>query len=165
MERIIRGGLSVLLATIAGCGSATANDPGTFVNFADWCLHKAELLPDARHTVDVLLEEAGTQDCRRARRVLASSPAPSLNLTDAQISNVEPLASFENLTRLDLRENQIVDVTPLANLVFLIELYLEGNEISDISPLANLTDLLKLSLDEQLLSDRSCPVQPERICQ
>jgi hypothetical protein len=48
------------------------NQTLTFNRFADWCLHKDNLTPEARHTVEVLLEKAGTSDCYEAERVLAS---------------------------------------------------------------------------------------------
>ena len=40
-----------------------ANQPINLSGFADWCLHKNRLTREARHTVEMLLEIAGTSDC------------------------------------------------------------------------------------------------------
>jgi len=95
-----------------------------------------------------------------------------------QITDISPLASLTNLTRLGLDGNYwIVDISPLANLSSLVSLslgvtgisdlspvanltnlkylYLYSNQISDISPLANLTSLTFLSLDDNQISDLS----------
>jgi len=40
--------------------------------FADWCLNKANLPSQTRHTVAVLLQKAGTQDCDRADKQLST---------------------------------------------------------------------------------------------
>jgi Leucine-rich repeat (LRR) protein len=97
--------------------------------FADWCLDKANLAPATRHTVDVLLQEAGTQDCDRAEKQL--STFTFLDLTNNQVADITPLSSLTNLTDLDLTNNQIADLKPLSFLTELGMLYLERNPIAN----------------------------------
>ncbi len=140
-------------------------------NFADWCKNKKNLSPDARHTVDVLLEQAGTKNCSKASQRL--DKRSSLNLTefpggdtlgtkwnlepnkhdtkygagDPNIVDVSPIASLKNLKVLLLAGNQIQDVSPLSSLTNLEELDLYFNQISDIKPLSFLINLKKLALN------------------
>ena len=74
--------------------------------FADWCRQKADLSPEAKHTVEVLLQQAGTTECDAANQTLLS------------------------LTGLLLPNNQISDIKPLASLTKLTDLYLSGNPIA-----------------------------------
>ena len=79
-----------------------------------------------------------------------------LELPNARVINLAPLASLANLRSLDLglvftapgqhlhRRGSIIDITPLRSLVKLTHLRLNHHRIADISPLAllqNLTDL------------------------
>ncbi|MEG5064700.1 leucine-rich repeat domain-containing protein [Microcoleus sp. B3-A4] len=98
------------------------NELMSFSSFADWCRHIDSLSEEARHTVEVLLEKAGTDDAEAAERILSS------------------------ITELDLSENQITDISILGSLTNLTRLYLDSNEIIDISPLRSLTNLTKLIL-------------------
>src|SRR4028119_2251443 len=82
--------------------------------FADWCRQKANLSPEAKRTVEVLLKEAGTTECDAANQKL--STLTELVLYSNQIRDIKPLASLTNLTRLDLFDNQIRDIKPLASL-------------------------------------------------
>lgn len=74
--------------------------------FADWCRDRDSLSPETKHTVEVLLEKAGTNECDAADRKLSS------------------------LTQLKLGNNQISDIKPLASLTGMKELYLSGNPIA-----------------------------------
>ena len=58
-----------------------------------------------------------------------------------EVTDISPLASLTNLSRLDLTGNEISDLSPLASLTNLTKLTLTGNEISDLSPLSALTGL------------------------
>ena len=78
-----------------------------------------------------------------------------LNLGGNEISDISPLASLTNLGALDLVNNQISEVSPLASLSNLASLNLRGNQISDISPLASLSNLTKLNLGGNQISDIS----------
>ncbi|HLO47337.1 MAG TPA: hypothetical protein VK211_02810 [Kamptonema sp.] len=56
----------------------------SFKTFADLCRDRASLSPEAKHTVEVLLQEAGTTECDRAYQKLSSltqlNVSPSLSL-------------------------------------------------------------------------------------
>jgi internalin A len=114
---------------------ATAQRENSRLTFADWCRQKDSLSPEAKHTVEVLLEEAGTTECDAANQKLSS--LTRLALYNNQISDIKPLQSLTNLTRLDLVGTQISDIKPLASLTNLTDLDLRFNKISDIKPLAS----------------------------
>src|SRR6476469_3596407 len=63
--------------------------------FADWCRQKADLSPEAKHTVEVLLQKAETTECDAANQKL--SLLTQLNLFENQISDIKPLESLTNL--------------------------------------------------------------------
>src|SRR4028118_1516298 len=54
--------------------------------FADWCRQKADLSPEAKRTVEVLLKEAGTTECDAANLKLSS--LTELDLNNNQISEI-----------------------------------------------------------------------------
>ncbi|MEO1122520.1 MAG: leucine-rich repeat domain-containing protein [Cyanobacteria bacterium J06639_16] len=168
-------GLSVLVASV-GCTSTTdlnnktASEPPEspkpeitapnetvsataegFATFADWCLNRESLSPNALHTVELLLEKAGTQDCSSAQESLGN--LSDLMLSNSQVIELAPLASLTHLSRLDLSRNQILDVAPLANLTNLTGLYLSDNEIVDVAPLNRLNRLSELSLAGNNIAD------------
>ncbi|MEE3719455.1 leucine-rich repeat domain-containing protein [Tumidithrix elongata RA019] len=134
-------------------------------SFEEWCKEKDSLTEkmvkisdsrgyqpvSAKKTIEALLEQSGTQDCKLAESKLKS--LLELNLTSKQITDVAPLASLTNLTTLDISRNGIIDVTPLASLTNLTNLGLSSNSISDIRPLASLTNLTVLGLVENQISD------------
>ena len=74
--------------------------------FADWCREKDSLSPEAKHTVEVLLEKAETTECDAANQKLSI------------------------LTELALNNNEISDIKPLESLTKLTDLYLSGNPIA-----------------------------------
>ena len=119
--------------------------------FGDWCRNKASLSPEARHTVEVLLEKARTTDCDAANQELSS--LTELDLSLERISDIKPLQSLTNLTELGLDNNQISDIKPLQSLTKLTSLNLAGNPISDIKPLQSLTNLTVLQLPGNKISD------------
>ncbi len=141
--------------------------------FADWCHQKADLSPEAKHTVEVLLKKAGTTDCDAANQKLLSLTALSLsnnkisdikplesltklivlNLSSNQINDIKSLQSLTNLTGLGLNNNQISDIKPLQSLTNLTGLGLSKNQINDIKPLESLTNLTELSLSNNQISD------------
>src|SRR4028118_1688828 len=90
--------------------------------FADWCRQKADLSPEAKHAVEVLLEKAKTTECDRANQKLSS--LTGLNLFENKISDIKPLESLTNLTELGLGNNQISDIKPLQSLTKLTWLIL-----------------------------------------
>ncbi len=140
---------------LASCGNglggeASAPQPGNRT-FADWCRDRASLNPEAKHTVEVLLKQAGTTECDAANRKLSS--LTELSLSDNKISDIKPLESLTKLTELWLFKNRINDIKPLESLTNLADLNLSYNEISDIKPLESLTNLTKLYLSDNEISD------------
>ena len=133
-----------VLSAIALSGSALsvngAEVRSANKTFADWCRQKADLSPEAKHTVDVLLKEAGTTDCDAANRKLSS------------------------LTELNLNFNQIIDIKPLQSLTKLTVLRLYYNQIRDIKSLQSLTNLTSISLTGNPIAPKTCPLKPESIC-
>ncbi|MEL7314677.1 MAG: leucine-rich repeat domain-containing protein [Cyanobacteria bacterium J06559_3] len=104
--------------------------------FADWCDQAGGLSESARHTVEALREVAGTEDCQIANDTLMN--LTELDLSDRQITNLQPLATLTQLQMLYLAQNEITDISPLASLNQLTHLYLLDNQITDISPLSHL---------------------------
>ena len=136
--------LVIALSAIALSGSAlsvnVAEVRSANKTFADWCRQKADLSPDTKHTVDVLLREAETTDCDEGYRKLSS------------------------LTELNLNFNQIIDIKPLQSLTKLTRLYLDYNQIRDIKSLQSLTNLTSISLTGNPIVPKTCPLKPESIC-
>ena len=159
----------------------TTKTPKTFT---EWCQQKANLPQETRHTVEVLLKVAETQNCSQANQTLInftklelplnkiSDTAPlsaltnlnALYLAENQISDIKPLSNLTNLIILDLSENQISNIKPLSNLTKLTTLSLSQNQINDIKPLSNLTKLTEVDLAKNPLISKQCPLQPESIC-
>jgi internalin A len=100
---------SIILAQVFPVAVALSQQPKTFLQ---WCKQKKSVSADTKRTIDILLQEAGTQDCKLADRYLSK------------------------LTELDLSINQLIDVQPLAGLTNLTELRLDSNQ-----GFTNLTDL------------------------
>ncbi|MEG5032177.1 leucine-rich repeat domain-containing protein [Microcoleus sp. AT3-D2] len=129
------------------------NEPMTFSRFADWCRHIDSLSQEARHTVKVLLEKAGTDDPEAAEQILSSMT--TLDLSDNRITDISFLGSLTNLTTLHLGHNEITDISILGSLTNLTTLHLGGNKITDISILGSLTNLTTLHLDYNQITDIS----------
>jgi internalin A len=120
-------------------------------SFTQWCEEKSNLPAASKLTVDILLKEADTEDCKLANTKLQK--LTQLDLYHSNISNLEPIAGFTNLISLDLIGNQITDIKPLAGLTNLTYLALAKNQITDVKPLAGLINLTYLSLSENQISD------------
>jgi internalin A len=151
----------VFLLVVSSQSQNSGNEPSSWVvqkqrgdsgrTFADWCREKASLSPETKHTVEVLLEKAGTTECEAADQQLSS--LTELKLDGNQIRDIKPLASLPHLTDLNLENNQIKDIKPLASLTHLTDLNLDKNQIKDIKPLASLTNLTGLYLTNNQISD------------
>jgi internalin A len=128
-----------------------ANQPVNLSSFADWCKHKNRLTKEARHTVEILLEIAGTSDCDEAQKVLLN--LTELHLNKNQITDITSLSALTNLTELNLGFNQITDITGLSGLTNLTELSLEYNQITDITGLSALPNLTSLGLGNNQITD------------
>jgi internalin A len=126
-------------------------NPAEFSSFADWCLHKKSLSPEARHTVEMLLNEAYISNCKEADQILLYTQ--ELDFSKNKISNITPLKYLINLICLDLSDNKISDITPLLSLTNLIYLNLSDNQISDLNCLQYMTKLEQLDLCNNQVSD------------
>jgi len=79
--------------------AATPGNSGLI--FADsWCRQKDLLTPEAKHTVELLLEKVGTTNCDAAAQKLSS--LTSLYLDGSKVTDIKPLASLTNLTQLSV---------------------------------------------------------------
>ena len=133
--------LSVATILVSAANVRAQEATPSIQSFEQWCQQKDTLPAETKKTVEVLLEKAGTEDCKAA---------------DLQLNS---------LTELSLNSNQISDVQPLASLTNLTSLGLNSNQVSDVKPLASLTNLSRLGLSENAtLIDGVCPFRRESIC-
>ena len=129
------------------------NEPMNFSRFTDWCRNIDSLSEGARHTVEVLLNQAGTDDAEAAEWIVSSMTV--LDLRSNEITDISSLGSLTNLTILSLENNQITDISFLGSLTNLTTLYLIRNRITDISSLGSLTNLTTLDLIINQITDIS----------
>lgn len=149
-------------------------------SFADWCQRKASVPSDTRHTINVLLEIAKTNDCKladsrirkhilkngsflylRGRKISDLKPISGFTeitaifLDNNQIRDLQPLTTLSNVSTAELGNNQISDLRPLARMSQLTRLDLRNNRISDVTPLAALSEMRDLILDNNQITDLS----------
>ncbi|MEG4851477.1 leucine-rich repeat domain-containing protein [Microcoleus sp. B5-D4] len=129
------------------------NEPMSFSRFADWGRHIDSLSQEARYTVKVLLEKAGTDDAQAAEQILSSMT--SLSLGTNQNTDLSSLGSLTNLTTLSLDCYEITDFSFLGSLTNLTTLSLRGHQNTDFSFFGSLTNLTTLSLDCYEITDIS----------
>jgi internalin A len=139
---------SIFLSQFFSIAAASPPQPKTFL---EWCSQKKSVSNDTKRTIDILLQEAGTQNCKLADSRLRS--LTELDLSINQLVDVQPLAGFTNLTELRLDSNHINDIKPLAGLTNLTILYLHTNQIADLKPLSKLTKLTALYLYSNQIVD------------
>lgn len=151
--------LMVLGLPQASLAQSEANSQ-TFKTFQDWCLNRQQLSPEAKRTLDVLLQKVGTSNCDRANQMMAEQKM--LDLSTFLLSDLSPLQGLTQITVLKLRNNHISDLTPLQSLTNLEELDLSYNKITDISPLKSLTKLIRINLSYNQISDVS-PLQSLKV--
>ncbi len=128
-----------------GTGSAAAS------SFIELCQGQSSLADDAQHTVQALLELAGTENCDEAATALAAQTV--IDLGGKEIVDVQPLTGLPQMTELRLGSNAIADLTPLASLTNLETLLLNNNQISDVTPLQSLTQLKTLVLNNNQITN------------
>jgi internalin A len=102
-------------------------------SFTKWCQQRKSVPASTRHTINLLLEIAGTNNCQQANLKLRYI-SKKIKLDESEIVDLSPLASFVDLRELYLRDNKIVDLKPLMNLTKLVFIDLTRNKITDISP-------------------------------
>ena len=103
LQRLLSSSLLALLA--AGAlfqgSAALANETG-MTRFGQWCDRKETLTTEARHTVEVLLEVAETQDCDRADTVLSQRTELQQHGRTKRVDATEnPYALYGLTTRRD----------------------------------------------------------------
>jgi hypothetical protein len=64
------------------------NSGKNFQSFTDWCKQKSNLFDETKHTVEVLLQKAGTQNCYQANQKLTH--LTGLILDSNKISDIKP---------------------------------------------------------------------------
>ena len=107
---IASGGIALGLICTLTLGNRTVlAQVQQFDRFAGWYENRAELTEAARHTVEVLLRNAQTEDCQIAEEQLSNLRV--LYLWSNKIADVSALSSLDNLTGLFLNENPIADRT------------------------------------------------------
>lgn len=131
--------------------SSATNNPANIQGFEEWCERKNDLISETKKTVALLLNVAGTTNCKKAMYELQR--LSSLSLISRGITDLQPLSNLTNLTELFLGGNQISDVNPLSGLTNLKTLNLSFNQISDVKPLASLTNLTELVLSGNQIKD------------
>ncbi len=139
---------SIVLAQVFPIAATLSQQPKTFLQ---WCQQKKSVSADTKRTIDILLQEVGTKNCKLADSKLQS--LTELDLSINRLVDVQPLAGLTNLTELRLDSNYIVDIKPLAGLTNLTILYLHTNQIADLKPLAGLTKLTALYLYSNQIVD------------
>jgi hypothetical protein len=132
---------------LSGVASASPQQPES-KSFETWCRQRKSVSAATRHTINILLKEAGSKDCKLVDRQLKT--LITLDLSTNKIVDVKPLAGLTNLTGLGLYENQIIDVKSLAGLINLTELDLGNNPLAEPLP--------------GRIAVKVCPVKPASIC-
>lgn len=64
-----------------------------------------------------------------------------------EITDLTPLANFDDLTKISFSGNKVTDLTPLANLTNLTNIIAINNKITTIEPLKNLQNIKYICLD------------------
>ncbi len=121
------------------------------LRFASLCAQREDLPAAERHTIEVLLETAETNDCNVADKYLHG--LERLRLDNRQIKSLAPLTSLTQLRVLSLGNNEVEDIGPLSALTNLQTLDLSKNQIRNLSPLTSLTRLEILSVDENRIEN------------
>jgi internalin A len=155
MKKVIAliSGLALSLQTLpVGAIATQQSKPKTF---SQWCQQRNSVPEATKVTIDLLLKQAATQDCKQADSKLRNLTKLDLSGDgNSGIQDIQPLASLTNLTSLNLGFNQITDIKPLAGLTKLTMLSLSKNKISNLEhnnivnlkPLSGLNKLISLRL-------------------
>jgi Leucine-rich repeat (LRR) protein len=109
------GGLALLLQAIP----VTAAPPPSVKSktFAQWCQQRNSVPAATKLTIDVLLKEANTKNCKLANSRLKN--ISNLSIFENKISDLQPLSGLTKLESLDLRGNKIRDLAPLIGLTII----------------------------------------------
>ena len=80
----------------------------------------------------------------------------ALDLSEAQITSVEPLRRLTTLRSLDISGTKVVDLEPLKGLVALRSLDVSGTDVASLEPLARLTALRSLDVSGTDVASLGC---------
>lgn len=97
--------------------------------------------------------DANLAQCMADQGPLFSEEFEFINCVSRDISNIEALSQFPNLTVINIDQNSISDLTPLSELTKLHTLNMGGNEIESLEPLADMQSLRNLNLGNNAISD------------
>jgi Leucine-rich repeat (LRR) protein len=101
-----------LLLSFFSSGASVALQQSDTKSFEAWCNQRKSVPADTRKTINMLLKEAGTKDCKLADRKLKT--LTNLKLSGNKISDVKPLAGLTKLVTLSLGGNPIgIKVCPI----------------------------------------------------
>jgi hypothetical protein len=106
---------------------------------------------DILHTISVLLQEAGTNNCKIAYKTLKKST--NLYLRAKNISDLTPLSYFDNFTTIDLRDNKIESLWGIETNTDLTLLNVENNNIDNIIALSYTKNLLVVDLSSNKIKN------------
>jgi internalin A len=151
MKKIVAlvSGLTLLLQTMPVDAIDTQQSkPKTFTQ---WCEQRNSVPAATKLTIDLLLTKAGTKNCKLADSKLNS--LTQLELSEKNISDLQPLSGFTELISLNLYGNKISDIKPIGGLTNLIDLNLNNNKIINIKPLSGLSQLKTIYLQNNRISD------------
>lgn len=167
-------GEALVLERLSGRATASGEFPGDAKFATDTLLIAAgELAPSYlsawvdRARQDYPLEAAKTgMDLHAYQRIARWLEIPrdadrwlrinTINLDEAKVFDISPLAGFVDLKYLNLRGASVNDISPLQRLTKLKGLSLARTNISEVSALADLLELESLWLHNTPLTDVSC---------
>lgn len=124
------------------------------LNFMDQCMLGGYTFEDAR-TLNLILDKLGIHGCLAAHDELLS--LSRLDLSQSDITSINPLRALDHFLWLDLSHNQIEDISILETLTGLRFLDLSFNQIDDINPLLKLNNLSVLGLRDLPLNYNNLP--------
>ncbi|MBL6988361.1 MAG: DUF4360 domain-containing protein [Bacteriovoracaceae bacterium] len=110
--------------------------------FLDYCTD-ADAKEDIKHTVAMLQDVAGSEDCQEAFDLLKEME--KLDLKNKEITDIKALVGLNKLKQIQLGANAISDLAPLKHLPALEKLAIYANKVTSLSPLANSTALTYLN--------------------
>lgn len=119
-------------------------------SYAAQC-NSAENSQETNFTYVALQTKTQTTSCDELARFLLN--IQELDLSQANIQDLSPLAPLTSLSVLDLSENRIEDISPLSNLRNLSSLNISDNLLTDISPVQSMLTLANLNASLNEIED------------
>ncbi len=126
-----------------------------------WLKYDGEWTREYMATVDTL--DIGEANITNISGVEQFPNLKELYLNQNNISDISILSKMPQLETISLRVNNITDISPLAGLVNLDRLFIHENQISDISVLQNLENLTTLTVYKNSITDISPILNLEKL--